>query len=214
MPGPEGRDRGTGSPASRARASRRRLCRWVPRVSDGGKRTRTRKRTRRRISSRWGASRRGPRGPHRPRPRERGGHRERTPPAESSDPRIHLLLFFWDRGPVTRSSWTIDLWSWCGERKRNGPQPPRRSTSRHSLREDPASSSMRPSPYRRALSLPARRRHPLPPPGLGLRSRTLGLGAIFPVPTSPQVFSRLCMTALDDRSAAMSPALYVVSPPT
>ena len=194
MPGPEGRDRGTGSPASRARASRRRLCRWVPRVSDGGKRTRTRKRTRRRISSRWGASRRGPRGPHRPRPRERGGHRERTPPpCLLQSPVIQGSTFCFFSGSRSRNQIIINrsIFGVRLGRENVTARNPRGGVQVviHCART-PYHHRCALPPYRRALSLPARRRHPLPPPGLGLRSRTLGLGAIFPVPTSPQVFSR------------------------
>ena len=120
-----------------------------------------------------------------------------------------------DRGPVTRSSWTIDLWSSCGERKRNGPQPPRRSTSRHSLREDPASSSMRPSPVQAGFKSagPATAPSPWSSPWSWPPQSDVGVGGNLSRPDFTPSFLPLCMTALDDRSAAMSPALDVVSPP-
>ena len=120
-----------------------------------------------------------------------------------------------DRGPVTRSSWTIDLWSSCGERKRNGPQPPRRSTSRHSLREDPISSSMHPSPVQAGFKSagPATAPSPWSSPWSWPPQSDVGVGGNLSRPDFTPSFLPLCMTALDDRSAAMSPALDVVSPP-
>ena len=118
-----------------------------------------------------------------------------------------------DRGPVTRSSWTIDLWSSCGERKRNGPQPPRRSTSRHSLREDPISSSMRPSPVQAGFKSAGSAAAPSTSPWSWPPQSDVGVGGNLSRPDFTPSFLPLCMTALDDRSAAMSPALDVVSPP-
>ena len=118
-----------------------------------------------------------------------------------------------DRGPVTRSSWTIDLWSSCGERKRNGPQPPRRSTSRHSLREDPISSSMRPSPVQAGFKSAGSAAAPSTSPWSWPPQSDGGVGGNLSRPDFTPSFLPLCMTALDDRSAAMSPALDVVSPP-
>ena len=118
-----------------------------------------------------------------------------------------------DRGPVTRSSWTIDLWSSCEERKRNGPQPPRRSTSRHSLREDPISSSMRPSPVQAGFKSAGSAAAPSTSPWSWPPQSDVGVGGNLSRPDFTPSFLPLCMTALDDRSAAMSPALDVVSPP-
>ena len=123
--------------------------------------------------------------------------------ASSSDPRIHLLLFFWIAvltSSIDRSlEFVLGRENVTARNYRGGVQVVIHCarTSHHHRCALP--------PYRRALSLPARRRHPLPPPGLHLRSRTSGLGAIFPdfTPSFP---------ALDAMSVAMSPALYVVSP--